>query len=478
MAGRRSWRLPQPSVRYRLVLLFFAITTGAVGFVYLYVVPQLTSSLTAERLERLERRGAEEAARLEEAGRRGLDRTELGALLRRIAAEVDARVTLLGVRGGRPSFVVSDSELEEEAVNGDYPSALGAAASGAIRSGVETRRGLSTGQTAVPIGDPEDPYWVAVLSAPLDDVEANVSLIQRQILIAGAIALAAALLAAWLAAGFHARRLRRLEAAAEQVAGGNFRVPIPVDSADEVGQLAATFDGMQQRLARLDSARREFIANASHELRTPVGALGGFIELLEDEEPDEAARRQFVRTMRGQIDRLTKLTTDLLDLSKLDADAVSLSRERLDLLALAEDVAGEFDVAARSAGSSIDVIRPGDRKPLARADRERTMQIMRILLDNAIKHTPEGTKIEIRGEQQDGQCRLSVSDDGPGMAREARERAFERFYTGDAVSGTGLGLSIARELARLMDGEISLESGSRRTTFILSLPAARAVATA
>ncbi len=84
-----------------------------------------------------------------------------------------------------------------------------------------------------------------------------------------------------------------------------------------------TFNEMQKRLARLDSARKEFIANASHELRTPIFSLSGFVELLEDEDPDPEARAEFVRTMREQVDRLTKLTVDLLDLSKLDADAIS-----------------------------------------------------------------------------------------------------------------------------------------------------------
>ena len=116
-----------------------------------------------------------------------------------------------------------------------------------------------------------------MLSTPLDDVEDNVALIRRQTLIAGAIALLAALIAAYLAAGYHARRLRRLERAAERVARRRLQRADPgVGSrlADEVGQLAVTLDEMQRRLRGLDSARREFIANASHELRTPIASLG------------------------------------------------------------------------------------------------------------------------------------------------------------------------------------------------------------
>jgi signal transduction histidine kinase len=462
------------SVRNKLVLLFFTITAAAVGFVYLYVVPQLSSSLTAGRLERLERAAEAEAGPLERAERLGYGESELGRLLRRVAASADARVTLLGVRGSVPRFVIADSQGDAEASLGDYPSAARAARTGRISSGVSARSGEEIGEAALPVPAEVDPPWVAVLSTPLGEVADNVDLIQRQILIAGGIALAASLLLAWFAAGAHARRLRRLEAAAEEVAGGSFRVPIPVGPRDEVGQLAEALDSMQKRLDGLDSARREFIANASHELRTPVASLGGFLELLEDEEePDEETRREFVRTMRGQIDRLNKLTTDLLDLSRLDSDAIELSSGPVDLAAVAAEVAGEFGAVAKLDGSRIEVRSSDGSKPLARADRGRTMQIMRILIDNAIKHTPAGTRITIEAQiTADGAAAVAVTDDGPGIDAGRRDRVFERFHTGDSASGTGLGLAISRELAWLMGGDLTLATRRGRTTFTLTLPPA------
>jgi len=471
-------RTPLNSVRNRLVLLFFAITTAAVGFVYLYVVPQLSSSLTAERLERLEQQGSEELDRLREAAQKGLDGRELAAVVRRSAANVDARVTLLGVRDGVPAFVLADSEVESDAIDAAYPAASGAAITGAPRSGIETVRGRKIGETAFPIpssASPETrPSWVVVLSTPLDDVAANVSLIRRQTLIAGAIALTFSLLLAWVVAGAHARRLRRLERAAERVAQGDFSVPIPVGTRDEVGQLALTLDEMQRRLRRLDSARREFIANASHELRTPIASLGGFVELLdEDPEPDPESRREFVRTMRGQIERLTKLATDLLDLSRLDAGALSLRSEPIDALELAADIAAEFSAAADRHRTELRVVSPDGHEPLIQADRGRATQIMRILIDNALKHTPEGTEITITSSCTPTSCCLSVSDDGPGIDPRCRDKVFDRFFTADAVSGSGLGLAIARELARLMGGDLELETRHRRhTTFTLTLPSA------
>jgi signal transduction histidine kinase len=465
------------SVRNRLALLFFVITAAAVGFIYLYVVPQLRSSLTAEQLRRLEQVGTEQSARLDEAMAAGMSQGRLRTLVRGIDQRTGSRVTVLGVREGatgpEPSFVIADSELERTAVLSGYPAAFAAAASGSVASAVETAGGVRLGESAIALPEDGEPRWVAVFSTDLADVDDNVALIRRQILIAGTIALLAALGAGWLVARAHARRLRRLEEAAEKVADGDFSSSIPVDSNDEVGQLAMSFNEMQKRLERLDSARREFIANASHELRTPIFSLAGFVELLEDDDPDPAARAEFVRTMREQIARLTKLTVDLLDLSKLDADAIEISRETVELAAVARRVAAEFGPAAERHDSPIEL--GAGAATAAGADPERVAQIMRILIDNALTHTPEGTKITVGAHIDNATASLVVADDGPGIEARSRERVFERFYTGDEVSGSGLGLAIARELALRMDGSLQLRSRRGRTEFELRLPAAAAV---
>ncbi len=467
-------------VRNRLAALFFVITAAAIGFVYLYVVPQLRSSLTAEKLDRLEQMGTDERDRLAAGLRGGASEIELRRLVRGVARRTDARVTVLGVRSGpagrEPKFVIGDSEPGRAASPPGYPAAAAAAASGRVGSAVEQVAGKRTGESAVPLFARGRPRWVAVLSTPLDEVDDNVALIRRQILIAGLIALAAALVAGWVAARAHAKRLRRLEAAAEKVAEGDFATPIPDEGTDEVGQLASALDEMRERLARLDNARKEFIANASHELRTPIFSLGGFVELLDEEEPDPAAREEFVRTMREQVQRLTRLTADLLDLSKLDADVLQVNAERVDLGELAGRIAEEFGPAAERHRSPIEV--NGDHAAVALADPDRVAQIMRILVDNALTHTPQGTSISIEAQSRDGVAKLVVSDDGPGIDPHARARVFDRFYTGDRVSGSGLGLAIAHELAVLMDGELGLASHRGRTEFTLRLPVGMAEGTA
>ena len=459
------------------MLLIFAITAGAVGFVYLYVVPQLESSLTAEKLRRLERVGSEEGARLQAAFTDGAADGEVAALVRSISQTTESRVTLLAVTeqpdgSYAPEFVVADSQGESTAIQGDYEAADAAVDAGRISSGVETVAGERVGASAVPVEVGGATRWVAVLSSPLDDVDDNVALIRRQILIAGAIAIAAAALIGFWAAGAVSRRLRRLRFAAEHVAQGDFSQPIPIESGDELGQLARSFNEMQRRLERLDSARKEFIANASHELRTPIFSLGGFVELLETDNPSPSERKQFVAEMRGQIERLQKLTLDLLDLSKLDADAMEINTQEVDLRELARDVAGEFKPKVRAKHSKLQV--RGRGKAVALADPNRTSQIIRILIDNALTHTSRGTTVTVTAVAGNGSVELIVGDDGRGIDKRAAERVFDRFYTGDTGQGSGLGLAIADELAARMDGELDVVSQRGFTAFTLKLPSEQA----
>jgi signal transduction histidine kinase len=318
--------------------------------------------------------------------------------------------------------------------------------------------GISIGTVAV--------VYVAVVTVAGD------SSVKGQILIGGLIA---ALLAA--AVGVYSTyvavgSVRRLQEAARKVADGNFETTIPVASAGQLGQLARTFNEMQRRLAELDSARKQFIANASHELRTPIFSLGGFIELLEDEDPSPEERAEFVRTMRQQIERLTKLTADLLDLSQLDAGAMVMHPRSVDLSALAREVTREFGARAELRGSRLELRTP-ERSAVALADPDRVRQIIRILLDNALTHTPEGTKVTVTTYSANRRAELTVSDEGSGIPQRVQGRIFERFYTADSAGGSGLGLAIASELAQRMQGEIAISSSRRYTAFTLDLPPAR-----
>jgi signal transduction histidine kinase len=296
--------------------------------------------------------------------------------------------------------------------------------------------------------------------------------VKEQILIGGIIAVIIAAAGGIYYARLAVGNIRRLQDAARKVADGNFETPIPIASVGQLGQLARTFNEMQRRLAELDSARKQFIANASHELRTPIFSLGGFVELLEEEDPSPEERAEFVHTMREQIERLTKLTADLLDLSQLDAGAVAIRSNDVDLGSLAREVVREFGPRADRRGSRLELRTPAEAV-IASGDPDRVRQVIRILLDNALTHTPEGTKVTVTTYAVNRRAELTVSDDGPGVPRSVQGRIFERFYTADSAGGSGLGLAIARELAQRMQGRVSLASSKRFTAFTLDLPRSR-----
>jgi signal transduction histidine kinase len=311
---------------------------------------------------------------------------------------------------------------------------------------------------------------VILLSAPLHAELQTVSVVRRRVFIAGAISTALAILVGYGGASLFARRLRRLEAAAERIAAGHFDEPVIDHGEDEVGQLARTFERMRLRIATLDRARGEFIANASHELRTPLFSLGGYLELLEEPGLDAETQEEFLAQMREQVERLTKLATELLDLSRLDAGRLTVVSETVDLSALAAELATEFGPRAGASGHELEL---EDGPPVeALGDAERILQIGRVLVENALVHTA-GTRVSLRSALDGGRAMLAVRNDGPAIPASAHRQVFERFYRldGARASGSGLGLAIARELAEVMDGRLELDSTEGSTQFTLVLRA-------
>jgi two-component system, OmpR family, sensor kinase len=313
---------------------------------------------------------------------------------------------------------------------------------------------------------------IYLYAVTLGGAASGLGAVKGQILVGGLFSVLVATVFGLYYAQEAARNVKHLQEAARKVADGNFETKIPVAAAGQLGQLARTFNEMQSRLAELDSARKQFIANASHELRTPIFSLGGFVELLEDEDPSPEERAEFVRTMRQQIVRLTKLTADLLDLSQLDAGAMVMQPRSVDLGALAREVTREFGARAELRGSRLELRTP-EQPAVARADPDRVRQIIRILLDNALTHTPEGTKVTVTTYSVNRRAELTVSDEGSGIPQRVQSRIFERFYTADKAGGSGLGLAIASELAQRMDGRITISSSRRFTAFTLDLPPAQ-----
>lgn len=265
--------------------------------------------------------------------------------------------------------------------------------------------------------------------------------------------------------------LREMVGAAESMAKGDYSQRVSSTSRDEVGDLARAFNAMAEELEDADRMRRDLVANVSHELRTPISALQAVLENLVDgvAPPDPES----LRTMLAQVERLGRLVSQLLDLSRLESGAVPLAKIPFLLNDVFEQALNEarlqpFDVRFEC------VVEPEGLT--AAGDPERVHQVIANLLENAIRHSPPGGSVRLSAESQGSDVVIEVTDQGPGIAEHEAERVFERFYRTDrsrspAQGGTGLGLSIARWIVELHGGVIHAENDlGRGCRMVVRLP--------
>lgn len=257
--------------------------------------------------------------------------------------------------------------------------------------------------------------------------------------------------------------LREMARAAQAMGGGDHSQRVVATSRDEVGELARTFNRMAAELAEVERVRKDLIANVSHELRTPISALQAVLEnLIDGIEPPEP---EMLQTMLQQVERLGRLVTQLLDLSKLESGAMRLDNRPFELRPVIEQAARESSLnAAQTDGKNVQVAVSVDPPDLAiRGDAERVHQVLANLLDNALRHSPADGEVTVSAGAEDGRARIEVTDEGPGMPEGEATRVFERFYRSDpsrtaAEGGSGLGLAIARWIVELHEGDIRAEN--------------------
>jgi len=336
---------------------------------------------------------------------------------------------------------------------------------------------------SVVIGDEADALGFAELSKSPDAVAEAVATARRALLLAGGGTTLLAVLVGLLVSGRLTQPLQRLTAATAEMSGGDLSVRAPVHRDDEIGQLAGQFNRMAERLeasfselaAERDTLRR-FIADASHELRTPITALRNFNELLQGAAAgDPDARQEFLAESETQLGRLAWITDNLLDLSRIEAGLVSLDLAEHDARDLVAATASAFRAQAADRGLTLATEVPATPLQL-HGDRHRIELALSNLLDNALKFTQPGGRVEIGAQRAGQKARLWVADDGQGISPEDLPHVFERFYRGraqdaEAVKGSGLGLAIVRSIAEAHGGHVWAESelgyGSRIT---LELP--------
>jgi len=389
---------------------------------------------------------------------------------------------------GGPLVVITDASGIIVAVRGlpepgvgtkdTHPSIVQALAGEEV-AGVGTAPGAEEAvYAAVPVhaGPGSRVLGVAHVSLPLSSFHAE--LLHIRWVIAGATVaalLVAGALGLLLARGI-AGPIQEMQRVASRLAAGQLSERAPVRSRDELGELARSLNSMASELERIDATRRAFIADASHELRTPVANLAVAIEALGaviGKDRDQAMA--VAADLEREVQRLSELVENLLDLSLAESGRVRLNLTALSPSELILRAVHPFQSRAAQAGVTLATEIPA-RLSQVKGDADRTVQVLTSLLDNALKVTPSGGRVTVGASEQRGHVLLSVADTGPGIPEAELAHIFDRFYRVDKArtrgqGGAGLGLAIAKRLVEAQGGIIMVESKEGRgARFVVALP--------
>ncbi len=320
-----------------------------------------------------------------------------------------------------------------------------------------TRNGTQYLAVAEPVAIGRQVLGALVVATPQSQLRSRwLVLIERLAVAFGGGILVAGLLGMYLTRRI-ARPLMALSEAADEIAGGSYGIELPQPPGrDEIAQLSARFADMAVKLAEAEQLSRNFLMSVSHELRTPLTAIRGHVSALREGVIDDPeASSLSLAVIEEEAMRLERLVGDVLDLAKLNAHRFTVLEEEVDMRDLCERAYAAFGEVARQ--RAIDYRRDFAVRPVIVTDGDRVLQIISNLLSNAFRWTPEGGRVSLALGSENGIVSVVVSDSGPGVSPEERERIFRPFWSRDGA-GTGLGLAIARELAIALGGRIDLRS--------------------
>jgi signal transduction histidine kinase len=297
------------------------------------------------------------------------------------------------------------------------------------------------------------------------------------ILQAAVVSLLLSLILAFWVARWVAQPIQRLVTASHQLPDANL-APLVEEGPTEVRELVSAFNSMTSRVRASQKSQRDFVANVSHEMKTPLTSIQGFSQAIVDGTADTPeAQHQAAAIIYSEAGRMHRMVLDLLDLARLDAGTANLKSEPVDVASLLANMEEKFALQAREAGVEIRVQEGG--LPLIPGDGDRLAQVLTNLVDNAIQHSQRGGAIELSARSEGESLVIEVSDTGAGIPQEALPHIFDRFYRGDPSRqggqdhGAGLGLAIAHEIVLAHHGTISARSvPGQGSTFTVSLPLA------
>lgn len=298
------------------------------------------------------------------------------------------------------------------------------------------------------------------------------------ILLGGVIALLLSLVVAYLISGWIAAPLQKVVNAARGMPSVEIR-PVDVAGPHEVQELTRAFNSMMSRVQTSQKSQREFVANVSHEMKTPLTSIQGFAQALLDGTADtRESQQKAAQVIYSESERMHRMVLDLLDLAKLDAGTADLKMSSVHLLALMNSIAEKFTPQSQRAGVHMDVEVPADL-PLLIADGDRLAQVFTNLTDNALKFTPSGGTVSLHAFLENDRIHVEVADTGEGISENDLPHIFQRFYQADPsrkggeTHGAGLGLAIAHEIVAAHSGRISVRSRvGAGTTMEVILPLA------
>lgn len=468
MRGPRFlWRL------YAGYVLLILVTTAAVGL----LVDRWIEEATLQETERTLQRHAVLLREIANPALAGGAVADLEARLRALGAETGVRLTVIRDDGA----VLADSDedparMDNHSGRPEIAEARLRGAGTAIRHSDTLGRSLMYAACAVTLEGRCVGFARAAL--PLDLLEDRQREVRRHVVWGAASAAGAALLLGYLFARRVTRPLGRLRGMAEALADGQSPPPAPVESEDEFGALARAFNTMAEQSRARETVRRDFIANVSHELKTPVTAISGLVEtVLSDDAMPASTRREFLERAQAQSLRLTSLVRDLLTLSRLEAGG-GLDLRPVDWREPVGESVQAMKASAESKGLHLESELPAT--PVAvRGDPESLRQMADNLVGNAVRYTPSGGRVRVCLREDAADALLDVEDTGIGIEPEHLGRLFDRFYRADKarsreLGGTGLGLSIVKHVAQALQGDVSVESvPGRGSLFRVRLPLLR-----
>jgi signal transduction histidine kinase len=308
-------------------------------------------------------------------------------------------------------------------------------------------------------GRPIAAVYLDPLEGPPSPDAAFISAVNRSVLFGALAAGIAAVIVTLFISGRILRPVENLTVAAQQMSHGDLSARVPVESDDELGQLATAFNGMAENISRQEELRRNMVGDVAHELRTPLTNLRGYLEATRDGlvQPDAA----LVDNLYEETMLLTRLVTDLHELAQAEAGQLTLVRTPTPIGEVIEKAVEILRPQAEGKGVTLSVAMTPDL-PLAEIDRERIGQVLRNLLNNALAHTPTGGVIEVSAARENGAIRVMVRDTGEGISAEDLPHVFDRFYRADRsrarqTGGYGLGLAIVRQLVEAHGGAVAVE---------------------